>query len=221
MEMTLAHALDDTALAQLALIAALGAWWISWRESRRNNKVIVKLLEARCTGRYAPPTPREAKLQITIRNYGLPLTNLSMSLFYTGPQKVGTFEFPIRVDNRCQGAAGNFMRGMTAVFTLSNLDQNILPFLGGLLDVPEQRPSIKLFSNSYLACTFPVVSLLDPLKRKWNYLATRKIIKRRVSDGVDGAGVYEIYMLPRFAIHSDELSRFLADLKKLGTASDT
>jgi hypothetical protein len=141
-----------------------------------------------------------------------------MSLVYTGPKKVGTFEFPISVDTRCQGAAGNFLRGMTAVFTLSSMKQDISLFLSGLLDVAEQQPKIRVFSNSYLACSFPVGSLLDPLKRKWNYLATRKIIRRRVGDGVQGAGVYKLLMLPRFAIHSDELSRFLTDLKRKGTA---
>lgn len=205
--MTIANLTGNLAL--VAAIAALGAWWVSWREAHRNNRVIVKL--KRFSSELAQNQARTSyELKIYIVNRGIQLQNISMSLCFHGPGKSGIFSIPIPLSEYSKGViSSTFLRGTTASFLLSTSDREISNFLSILRDIKEQRPVINLYNNSFLACSFPIYSRWDRLQKLWNRLSIKFMFKRRVGEGCNGKGVIKYYRLPCFEIRSEKLQFFL------------
>jgi len=116
-------------LAFVATIVALGAFWVSWREVRRNNKVIVKLNNL---GAGFPTTAGGStyELEVWIVNRGIQIQDISMTLSFHGPGKAGTFSIPIPLANESGRAASTFLRGTTARFVLSSANKQACRFLG-------------------------------------------------------------------------------------------
>lgn len=195
-------------LAFVAVIAALGAWWISWRENRHNNMVMVKLKRFRSSSIH-DRSGSSYKLEIWIVNRGIQLQNISMSLCFYGPGKSGNISLLIPLSKYSEGVYSTFLRGTTASFVLSSSDNNTSHFLELLRDIQKQRPSINLYNSSFLARSFPIYSKWDCLKKLWNRLSFRFSFKRRIGEGHDGKGVFKYYQLPYFEIRSEELQLFL------------
>lgn len=212
-----------------ATIAALSAWWISWREARRNNMIMVKLK------RFHSYFSEDMKgtsynLNIDILNCGIQMQNISLSLNFYGPGRSGTVHISSPLSKSSKEASSNFMRGTIASFILSSLDNNTSNIHRMLRDIKEQRPFINLYNNSFLACTFPIYSRWDRLKKSWNewpfqlwnrlpHILKSRLpgglrFKRKVGEGMDGKGVFIFYQLPHFEIRSEKLRFFLNGFPK-------
>lgn len=204
----LTEVLNERTLPYFALIVALGAWWVSWRESRRSNTVIVKLrrFSSQLTETQAG---RAYELEVWILNAGVQIQNLSIALGFAGPGKSGNFQVAIPLSDHSKAVASTFLRGTTASFLLSTADKDACRFLGGLRDFDEQRPVVNVYSSSFLACSFPVYSRWDGFRNVWNSVSFRLSFKRRVGDGMHGKGVFKTYQLPYFVIRSEKLRFFL------------
>jgi hypothetical protein len=203
-------------LSLIAAIAALGAWWVSWREARRNNTVIVKLkrFSSVFTQNQAGTS---CKLEVWIVNRGIQLQNISMFLWFHGPGGSGTVSIPIPLSEHSKGVHSTFLRGTTASFVLSASDKKTSDFLSMLSDIKEQRPVINLFNSSFLSCSFPIYSRWDRLKKLWNRLSFKFRFTRRVGEGCNGKGVFKSYQLPYFEIRSEQLQFFMDSPKAILT----
>lgn len=202
-----------TIVSTLGMLAALGAWWVSWRESRRGNRVIVKL--RRFSSGFTKTVAGEAHvLEVWIRNAGIQMQNISIALDFAGPGKSGTFHLPIPLSNHSKSVASTFLRGTTASFLLSTADKEACRWLGGLRDFEEQTPVINVYNSSFLACSFPIYSRWDGFRKLWNRMSFRLSFERRVGAGHDGKGVFKVYQLPYFVIRSEKLRFFLEGAKK-------
>lgn len=200
------------------MLAALGAWWVSWRESRRTNRVIVKL--RRFSSKFSVTAAGRAhELEVWIVNAGIQMQNISIALDFAGRGKSGSCHLPIPLSDHSKSVASTFLRGTTASFMLSTTDKEACRFLGGLRDFDEQRPVINVYSSSFLACSFPIYSRWDGFRKLWNALSFRLSFNRRVGEGCDGKGVFKTYELPYFVIRS-EMLRFFMDGVRKGTADD-
>ena len=146
----LTDVLNERTLPYLATIAALGAWWVSWRESRRGNRVIVKLrrFSSQCT-ETAAGTAYE--LEVWILNAGIQMQNISIALAFAGRGKSGSCHVPIPLSDHSKSVASTFLRGTTASFMLSTVDERACQMLGALRDFDEQRPVINVYNSSFLA----------------------------------------------------------------------
>jgi hypothetical protein len=203
----------------LALIAAIGAWYISFKESRRNNKVIVKL--ERCTySGHSSDVAQWDELRVRILNRGIPLHNIAMAIRFRGLGGAGATEVPLRLERRGKQDPSKFSRGMRASFLLTSDDKEARLYLSALEDVRQQEPVLLLFNNSFHARSFPLYSHLEKYKVKWNLVANWKRKWRRVGEGFNGQGVYREYGLPRFPIHSRQLELFLDSIKGESAGSD-
>jgi hypothetical protein len=201
-------------LALIAVIAALGAWWISWREARRNNRVVVKLKKF-SSALKQDRAGSAYKLEVWIVNQGIQLQNISMCLYFHGPGRSGTVSIPIPLSEYSKGISSTFLRGMTANFILTSSDKKTSNFLSILRDIKEHRPIINLYNSSFLACSFPIYSRWDRLKKLWNRLSFKFSFKRRVGEGCNGKGVFKSYQLPYFEIRSEKLHFFLNGLSQI------
>ncbi len=200
-------------LALIAAIAALGAWWVSWREAHRNNTVILKL--KRFSSSFTQDRAGASyKLEVCIVNRGIQLQNILMSLWFHGQGRSGNVSIPIPPSEYSKGVSSTFLRGTTASFLLSASDKKTSNFLLILRDIKEQRPVINLYNNSFWACSFPIYSRWDRLKKLWNRLSFKFSFNRRVGDGCNGKGVFKSYQLPYFEIRSEKLQFFLNGLSQ-------
>ena len=199
-------------LALIAAIAALGAWWVSWREARRNNRVILK--PKSFTSAFTPNLPGASyTLQIDVVNRGITLQDISMSLCFHGPGKSGTVSIPIPLSQRSTSMSSTFLRGTTARFVLSPSHKETTN-LSMLHEISVQRPIINLQNASFLARSFAIHSRCDPLKKLWNRFSLKLTIKYRVGEGCEGQGVFRFYRLPCFQIRSEKLHFFLNGLSQ-------
>ena len=203
----------STIASLAAAIGAIAAWFVTWREVRRCNKVIVKM--KRLTAHWTSTGHGDAyELEVWIANTGIQMQNVSVSLDFSGPGKSGSIHVPIPLSgqNRTVGAA--FLRGTTASFMLASDDGQACMFLGALRDIRDQRPVISVFNNSFLARSFPLYSRWDAVRRLWNGISFRLTFKRRVGEGYKGKGVFKTYQLPYFEIPSERLRFFVAGIRK-------
>lgn len=216
-------------LPYAATIFALGAWFVSWREARRNNKIIVKLKKFDSYS-HEDIEGTSYKLKVIILNSGIALHNISLSLDFYEPGRSGTIHVPIPSSKISKEASSSFLRGTIASFILSSSNNNPSNILTMLQDIKEQRPVINLYNSSYLARTFPIYSRWDRLKESWNKLPSQLWnrlppilksrfpdglrIKRKVGEGMEGKGVFKFYQLPHFEIRSQKLKFFLNGLSK-------
>jgi len=209
----LSEIFNERTLPYIATLAALGAWWVSWREARRNNRVIVKLRKfgSHFTG---TATSRVYELEVWIVNRGMQMQDIGMALVFAGRGKSGTCSVPIPLSNQSKSVGLTFARGTTAKFLLSTASCDLCRLLGILRDFHEQRPAIHVYSSCFLACSFPVYSRWDGLKKLWNRLSFRLSFQRRVGEGHEGKGVFKTYQLPRFVIRSEKLRFFLDGIAK-------
>lgn len=214
----LTDVLNERTLPYLATIAALGAWWVSWRESRRGNRVIVKLRRF-SSHEYVSAAGETYELEVWIVNAGIQMQNISIALGFAGPGKSGICHLPIPLSDHSKNVASTFLRGTTASFLLSTGDKDACRSLGGLRDFDEQRPVIDVYSSSFLACSFPIYSRWDGFRKLWNRLSFRLSFMRRVGDGHDGKGVFTTHQLPYFEVRSEKLRFFLDGVRK-DTADD-
>lgn len=194
------------------MIAALGAWWLSWRECRRNNRVIVELRRF-CSQLTETAAGRAYELEIWVVNTGIQMQNISIALDFAGPGKSGNFHLPIPLSDLSKRVASSFLRGTMARFLLSTADKNVCQLLGDLRDFDEQRPVINIYNSSFLVCSFPIYRRCDGFRKLWNRLSFRLSFRRRVGDGHDGKGVFKMHQLPYFVIRSDVLRLFLDGAK--------
>ena len=201
-------------LALIAVIAALGAWWLSWREARRNNRVIVKLKKF-SSSLHQDLSGSSYELEVRIFNRGIQLQNISMSLCFHGSGSSGIVSIPIPLSQYSKGVSSTFLRGTTASFFLTASDKKTSNFLSILRDIKEHQPIINLYNSSFLACSFPIYSRWDRLKKLWNRLSFKFSFKRRVGEGCNGKGVFKSYQLPYFEIRSEKLHFFLNGLSQI------
>ncbi len=194
------------------MFAALGAWWVSWRESRRSNRVIVKLRRF-SSHEHATAAGEAYELEVWIVNAGIQMQNISIALGFAGPGKSGTCQVPIPLSDHSKSVASTFLRGTTASFILSTADKDACRFHGLLRDFEEQRPVINVYSSSFLACSFPIYSRWDTFRKLWNRLCFRLSFKRRVGEGCEGKGVFRTYQLPYFQVRSEELRFFIEGVR--------
>ncbi len=181
------------ALNYLTTIVALGAFWVAWREVRRNNKPIVRLKdfkgsmagEVRC-------------LKVCIENRGITLQDVSLSLNFRGPGKSGNYNLPLQVIKHGNRLDSAFLRGTNAEFELSTADNRVVDFCLSLKLPASQDPAICVWNSGFFVREFCIYRRGDRLRKMWNKLTFKLSWRRKVGEGVEGKGVFKEIALPRF-----------------------
>jgi hypothetical protein len=160
-----------------AFFIAMAALWIAFSEARRNNRVVLKIILAECTGRSSVDENNWEffqDLRIVIKNLGVPLHNLSLRLSFNEPSHHGLISVPLR--RRLFSATrevDEFRRGMIAEYGFKTYEIRVQDrmLLRALKDPVKQEARLLVYSQGYLAKTFRIGGYSDRLKRKWGAFA--------------------------------------------------
>ena len=201
---TIAHSNLIVILSSVTTIVAFGAFWVSWREVRRNNKPIVRLRDFTTS-----ISGEVARLKVCIQNRGIALQAVSMTLNYTGPKKSGNINLPMQLVDYGHRLHGTFLRGTIAEFVLSTADDKDVELLRLMEEPKDQEPAICVRNNAYLLRHFSIYRRADRLRNLWNRLTFRMRWQRRVGEGREGKGVFKEVGLPRFANRPMHFELFL------------
>ncbi len=186
---------DATFLPWIATIFALGAWWVSWRESRRNNRVIVKLTRFDSRFTRTEPGGGEYELEVWLRNAGIQIPNITVSLVLTGPGMGKDARFEIPLADCSKGVVSPFLRGSTAAFLLSKTDKAPGWIYGSDLRPFEKlRPVVNVHSGSFLVCSLPVYRRWERLRKLRHWVSSLLIFRRRVADHSDAIRTTQLHL---------------------------
>lgn len=206
----------------VSLTVALLALWITFADYRRNNYVIVRVIECSCSHPQSIHENREQPFhhfRILVRNHGLPLYGLSAALKFTGENGAGTFTLHLKKAGETNGLRDECARGMIAEFYWKSyqLDDTDLGVLLILKDLAKQHARLCLYSGGYFACDFRVGGVMDRLKALWNRFAFKvnSPLKREVGRDVNGVPIVRHYeVAPRFLNRSWALNNFVEALRR-------
>jgi hypothetical protein len=203
--------------ALAALIAALTAW----RESRRNNSVVLKVVK--CVGSLTESVDENkerafTEFSVLIRNRGLPLYGMTAKLVFHEVGRLGSLHIALK--NRSEaGPDGIFAKGMLAEFSLKSYDlgDDGCKMLAPVVNARKHRASLCVYSQGYQAAEFPLTSLFDPLRMKWNRTAVgfNGLFDRQVGVNERGTPIVKSYrLLPLFPVPAMHLDVFLSHIRR-------
>ena len=160
--------------------SALFAIWLALKESRRNNRVILKVKE--CKGSFSQHI-NEGEFyifEVFVQNHGMSLFNIAASLGFRDKRGAGWCSFnldsgykphepfephTVIVDSDRYSPRfpvyPEFARGMVAKFYLKSngLSPGAEHMLSALTDPSKQDACLQIYSQDYLACTIRIGGL--------------------------------------------------------------
>jgi hypothetical protein len=162
----------------IAFLTSLFAVWFAWHESRKNNTVLLKIVDVQCTGRQAINENHcqpFMEFRVLIRNQGIALYDPQLALGYTEQSGFGSMTVPLKRRTKRTGEISQFARGMIAEFGFKTyeMDEHDFHMLNALKDVADQKARLTLFSQGFVAKVFHAGRWRDRLAQRWNSLAFR------------------------------------------------
>jgi hypothetical protein len=206
----------------MALFVAALALWLTIREIKRNNCVILDIRE--CEGSTCQQAGENNcqffhYLKVLIRNDGITLFNVQLALTYQLPKYGGgmSVHFQRKDDNSLE--QNTFSRGMIAEFHLKSYlyDPFTIDRLIKLENLVKQNARLRVYSQGYLAKEIRISTLWDRLKLKWNKLAYRmngKFEKVIQPEGEKVPLIISRKVLPVFKTLTDQVMYFISELKR-------
>lgn len=183
----------------LSFIVALLALWIAWADYRRNNYVIVNVIECQCSH---PMKMDENKGQlfhhfrVLIRNHGLPLYGV-MAILSFNDEHGGSVAIPLKKAGERNGTHDEFARGMVAEFYFKSYELNkaSLACLLLLKNMRKQDAHLRLYSSGYFARDIRIGGFVEWTKSIWNVVAYQlnRPFKRTVTKDEAGRPVKKHY----------------------------
>ncbi|MCI0335845.1 MAG: hypothetical protein L0228_21770 [Planctomycetes bacterium] len=161
----------------VAMATGLAAIWYTIRESRQNNKVLLKIRKYEASGHQSVNENNCQPfrvLKILIENRGIPLHSIQAAFSFSHPQHPGRYTFPLK-RRKLSGDRDEFAKGMVVEFGFKSyeLDQGDRGFLKILEDSSCWDATLCIYSQDYLAKEFRINGVIDNLKSRWNRFAYR------------------------------------------------
>ncbi|QEL17715.1 hypothetical protein PX52LOC_04714 [Limnoglobus roseus] len=213
-------------ISMCALVTAVSSLYVAVSNYRRSNYPVLRLcqFETDYTSSEENNSALFARIQVTLQNFGIPLSKLSMSLKFKVPDGVGTcaYSLGLGTDDGTSIRDGQFAKGMYVRFILKSykLDSIARSWMSRLICARSQHTSVQLFADKYLVWQHRLHDRFWWIKSKWNWMAVKwnRLWKQDVR--VDESGKIKLTSycrLPLFrsdAWHVDQFVRFLADEAK-------
>jgi hypothetical protein len=197
----------------IAMATGLVAICYTIRESRRNNKVLLKIKE--CQASYRQSVDENSgnpfhELRVVVKNCGIPLHSVNAVINFSHPSEPGRFTFPLKRRHRT-GDHDEFAKGMIAEFGVLSyeLDKYHFGFVRALAESKNEDAWLCIFSQGYLAAEFRVAGISDHIKMQWNRLAFRvnNLFQRDIHRGAHTL-TYTPELLHRLPVLSANVARF-------------
>lgn len=196
-------------------ITAIVAIVIAIKESRRNNKVILKIIECSACGhgtRHRNGVRSYHELRILLRNCGIALHDVQANISFHPPDDYGIWTMPLKRGGD-QGDRAEFGKGMIGQFGFKSceLSKDEVEFLKVLRDPRKQDAYLSVFSQGYLARSFRIGGPWDRLKFTWNRWACRvnELFEHRIGKNKEGGDVVSApHLMPEFTTLWDKFMVF-------------
>ena len=175
----------------LALFVAACAFYLAWKESRRNNSVSLSI-EQCFNDSIQTAHENDGKLfdrfVFMVKNRGVSLFGVTMAVSFRGRDGRGWLTIPMMSAE--SGETTEFARGMVGRFYLKSylLDDDI-GLLRMLRDPKNQWACLKVYSQNYTAYSFRIGGFWERVKTGWNAIAIRLNKFVRYSERIDKDGV--------------------------------
>jgi hypothetical protein len=145
------------------------------RESRQNNKVLLRVKSCEATGTQSV-TENSGNffhtLKIVVENYGIPLHSVRATISFVHHNEPGRFTLPLK-RRPLSGDRDEFAKGMIVEFGFKSyeLDRGDRGFLKILSQSTSGDKYLCIYSQDYLAAEFHIGGVSDKMKSRWNSLA--------------------------------------------------
>lgn len=160
----------------MAFVVALVAIWFTWMESRRNNRVILKVLDCNGSSEQSIETQGRIvdKFEIWIQNRGISLHGVAVTLNFRPKNGSGHCNLPLRRSSTYDvDDSHEFARGMVGKFYLQSnkIRDADMCWFRMLEDPTVQNARLNVYSQDYLAYSLQVGGFKEKAKSKWNRFA--------------------------------------------------
>lgn len=210
----------------IAVATAVIALWYTGYESRRNNRVVLRIREFQSSGRQAVGENNEELfhfLKLVIENRGISLHNIRATIGFQ-PMGIGGGWFNFALNR--QGLSGDrdeFARGMVAEFKLKSyeFEPHDFSFVRMIENPTQQNAKICVYSQDYLAHEFQIGGWVErKLKSPWNQFANwfNRQFTTNLGKNAEGCDVIrERRILPTFLTLEWKLQNFVKSVSKYAT----
>jgi len=203
----------------IAFAVALVAIWFTWKETRRNNRPILKVLK--CDGSSTMSVESQGKLihnlEVWIQNRGISLYGVRVVLNFREKDGMGQINCDLQRSSVYDKDCPEFARGMVGAFCLKSN-----PLIPGdnlffrMLDNPtKQHACLNVYAQNYLAYSIRIGGFLERAKLKWNRIANwfNGLFTHKHGTSQDGYPMIHIpTILPRFVIIEPQIIYFLREV---------
>ena len=150
---------------------------------------------------------------LIIKNTGISLHDVSLSLEFMAPSGHGTVNIPVPLTQGKRAVSGEFAKGMLAEFGFKSyqLDPHSKAILLMLKDPAKQFACLSLYSQGYIAKRWRLGTWKHAAKSMWNHLAGKFNYKihRTMARDENGSPIVKYYNLPTFSVLTAQVSTFV------------
>lgn len=203
-----------------ALFVSVLAFTYAAIEIRRNNSVVLKIRECRCTYSHCAENGGQpfSEFQIVIQNCGISLHHPQVAFSFRDGDGFGNSTFPLEHRPMFGDGSTEFAKGMIAEFSVKSyeLDENRRQFLMMLSDCRRQDAAICVYSQGYFAKEFGAGGFTDRMKHAWNEFAYKinSWFERTIELPGGRKGLKTFIFLPRFTVIGFPVSRFIENIRR-------
>lgn len=215
----------------ITLLVALAALVITYLESRRNNKTIIKILDCEMSYGHNVDNPEvTVHYFVRVKNMGVCLYNPQLSLFITSPNKeIARVVLGLKRKEKKTGSVDQFARGMIAEFhydrayqkVADEFEKHFSDEIGKHLATPKHRIDFVVTSQEFECAKFKVNGYRAILIQKYNsfvwYLLQKwyVLFKKKHDENeyiFDCSHTAERFRLKESLTKTKEFLKFLANL---------
>ena len=223
----LPHRWMESLMSYLDLIAvatAIIALWYAGYESRRNNRVVLRIRDFESSGTQAVDKNNGKffhVLKLVIENRGISLHNIHASIGFQPSDNGdgGWFNFPLK-RRALSGDRDEFARGMIAEFKLKSYEfkEHDFAFLKMIEDPTLQNAKFCIYSQDYLAHEFQIGGWVErKIKAPWNRFAQwfNDLFTTKIGKNPEGCDVIrQRKILPIFLTLEWKLQNFVKSIAR-------
>lgn len=186
--------LSESMMTTASFLISTGALLLTWADSRRNSRPIIRIVECIYSGSQSVDEnggSRFDEFHIVIRNHGIALHDLSVSLRFHAKGGGGTFYIPLNRLDDPGFIHAEFARGMTGSFGLKSyqLDARQTSIILALEDPKTQRATLVIGAGGFCVGKILITGWRDQLACAWNRMGVKLYLKSRRNVGVSPEGI--------------------------------
>ncbi len=211
------------------LIVAVLALWIARSNYRRSNLPVLNIEECSCS-HIQGIEENECQLfcyfRVLVRNLGIPLFDVAMTLVFREKNGHGKLTFPLKRKGKTNDRMDQFAKGMIAEFFLKSyeLSRHEIGMLSVLENPSMQEATLCLYSDGYLTMKWRLGGYWERCIQKWNRVAFRVnwALRREIGKNEKGLGIIkQPRVLPTLQVKAFHIAQFTDSLRRHQSKNNT